>query len=1124
MECTACGRANRAGRKFCAGCGAPLLRICAVCAALNEPDARFCGDCGADLDAAADSAPSPVPTDTSLTPAAPREGAAAAGERRQLTVMFCDLVDSTHLANRLDPEEYRELLRAYQQTAADVVGRFAGTIAHYMGDGLLVYFGYPRAYGDDARRAVQAGLELVRAMATLNEGLHRERQIAVRVGIHTGLVVVGEMGAGAARQMMDVVGETPNIAARLQTLAASDTVLISADTLRLVEGFFAHEALGAQALKGVDRPLAVYRVVGEAPAQTRLEVAGAGLTTLIGREDEVRALRARWAEILTGAARVVLLCGEAGIGKSRLLHVMKEHAAAGDDHLCIELRCSPYHQSSALYPIIDYVQRALGIQSDDGPGERLARLEALLVRDGLPPAEFVPLVARLLSIPLDGRYPAPELAPEVERQRTLAAVLTWLQRLCERRPVLLTVEDLHWIDPSTLELLTMIVEGEPVARLLALLSYRPEFTPPWPLHRHFSLLTLTRLDGAQIRQMIAHLTGGRPLPEDLRQQVVARTDGVPLFVEELTRTLLETGLVQEEGDAYVLAGPLPAVEIPTTLHDSLMARLDRLSAVKEVAQLGATIGREFSYRMLCAVAHLDEQAVQHSLAQLVQADVLQERGVAPNRRYVFRHALIQEAAYSSLLKSRRQQFHQRIAQALEEQFPETVETQPELVARHFTEAQRAAQAVPSWLRAGQRAVERSANREAIDHLTNGLALLPGISEANDRNQVELALQMALGAAHMAAGGPGAPQLERAYARARELCGALDENRHLFAALRGLCSFYLARADYAAAREIARQMLAIAEQAQHPTLLLGAHNVLREVTYFVGDLERARLHCERALSYYDPERHRPRGARAGQDPAIAALAYLALALGLLGHADEARRRMNAALNRAGELDHPHSTAYAHAYAAYLYDLLREGATAEAHARTAIAISEQYGFGMWRASGAWLLGAALAEQGSLGEGLARLLDGMSAWRDISAEVNRSFPLGCTIEAYRRAGQVDTGLALADEALAFIARTGERYYEAEIVRLRGELLVTGAPARATEAEADFRRALDIAHRQGARLLELRAAMSLHRLGRREGFGGRSPGELAAVYASFTEGFDTPDLQDAAALLALDREAGRV
>jgi TOMM system kinase/cyclase fusion protein len=1048
----------------------------------------------------------------------PSEPLSPAAERRQLTVLFCDLVESTALASQLDPEEWREVVRAYQATCAKVIARFEGHIAQYLGDGLLVYFGYPLAHEDDAPRAVRAGLGMVEAVAQLNTRLAQEREVslAVRLGIHTGLVVVGDVG-GDGRQEQLALGETPNVAARLQGLAAPNTLVISAATFHLLGGFFACQPLGLPLLKGVTQPLAVYRVLYESMARSRLEAAGsAGLTPLVGREQEIGLLRERWAQVKDGLGQVVLLSGEAGIGKSRLVQVLTEHVAAEPQAWLTPCQCSPYYQNTALYPMIDLLERVtLRFEREESAEQKLCKLEGFLVQYGLPLAEAVPLLAALLSLPLTADYAPLQLSPEQQKHKTLQTFLTILLRIAAQQPVLFVIEDLHWVDPSTLELLSLLVDQGPTPRIMTLLTFRPDFSPPWIGRSHVTQVTLNRLQRRQAAEMTGQVAHGKALPPEVVEQVVTKTDGVPLFVEELTKMVLDSGLLQAREERYELTGPLPLLAIPTTLHDSLMARLDRLTAVKALAQLGATLGREFSYELLRAASPWDEESLRRGLQQLVEAEFLYQRGLPPQATYMFKHALIQDAAYQSLLRSTRQQYHQRIAQVLAAQFPETAETQPELLAHHYTEAGLSAQAIPYWLRAGQRAVERSATLEAVAHLTNGLELLATLPDTPERAQQELVMQTTLGPALMATKGYAAQEVEYAYARARELCRQVGETPQLFQALWGLWYFYLVRAELQTARELGEQLLNLAQRVQAPAFLLLAHRALGQTLTFLGEFSTAQGHLEQGMSLYDPEQHRAFASLYGQDQGVICRSWAALALWCLGYPDQALRRSREALTLAQELAHPFSLAYAMCFAGKLCQLRREVQAAQERATAAMALCTEQGFALYLARGTIQRGWALAEQGQGADGLAQMHQGMAAYQATGSEVFRPYYVAFLAEAYGKTGQAEEGLTMLAEALAAVHKTGERFYEAELYRLKGELLLARSAGDYTEAEACFRQALDIARQQQAKSLELRAAMSLARLWHQQGKRDEARELLAPIYGWFTEGFDTADLQEAKAFL---------
>jgi class 3 adenylate cyclase/predicted ATPase len=1049
-------------------------------------------------------------------PAAP---SAAEAERRQLAVLFCDLVDSTVLASQLDPEDLREVVRAYQDTCAKVIARFEGHIAQYLGDGLLVYFGYPLAHEDDAPRAVRAGLGMIEALGQLNTRLGQERgmQLAVRLGIHTGLVVVGEVGSGPRQEQL-ALGETPNVAARLEGIAAPNTLVISATTFQLLGGFFACQPLGAPLLKGLTQPLAVYRVLYESMARSRLEAAGStGWTPLVGREQEIGLLRERWAQVKDGLGQVVLLSGEAGIGKSRLVQVLKEQVAAEPQAWLTSCQCSPYHQHSALYPMIDLLERvALCFEREESPPQKLRKLEGFVVQYGLPLAEAVPLFASLLSLPLPADYAPLTGSPEQQKQQTLHALLTILSRIASQQPVLFIMEDLHWVDPTTLEFLTLLVDQGPTARLLALWTFRPDFSPPWMGRAHLTQVTLPRLSRQQATEMTARVAHGKALPAEVVVQVVAKTDGVPLFVEELTKMVLESGLLQEQEDCYALTGPLPPLAIPTTLHDSLMARLDRLATVKSLAQLGATLGREFSYDLLQAVSSWDEGTLQRGLHQLVEAEFLYQRGLPPQATYIFKHALIQETAYQSLLRSTRQQHHQRIAQVLEAQFPETVATQPELVAHHYTEAGCYVQAVGYWQQAGQRALQRSANVEAIAHLRQGIALLTTLPDTPECVQAELTLQTTLGPALMATRGYAAPEVATAYNRARELCQQAEETPELFPVLWGMFLLYTSRAEHATARELGEQCLSLARRLDAPALLLEAHSALGASGFFLGQLSQAHAHLEQGMHIYDPQQHHALAFRYGNiDPGVSCLAFAGWTLWLLGYPEQALERANEVLTLAQNLEHPYTLARGLYYTTLVHQLRREWQMVSECADTAITVATAQQVAIVLAVGPIMRGWALAMQGHGAEGLTQLRQGLDAYRATGAAFQRPHFLGMLAEVHGSMGQPEVGLAALSEALALVETTGECYYEAELRRLKGALLLQHAAPEVSHAETCFQRALDIACRQEAKSLGLRAAMSLARLWQQQGKRTEARELLAPIYGWFTEGFDTADLQEAKALL---------
>jgi class 3 adenylate cyclase/predicted ATPase len=1038
-------------------------------------------------------------------------------ERRQLTVMFCDLVGSTPLAEQLDPEDLRQVILAYQQTCADQIRRFEGYLARYVGDGLLVYFGYPQAHEDDAQRAIRAGLGIVAALPELNMQLQQAVKVLcdfllqVRIGIHTGLVVVGDMGGGGYRDPLAIVGETPNIAARLQGLAEPDTIVMSEATHRLVQGLFECHARGPQALKGVSTPVAVYRVLRESAAQSRFEVAvSKGLTPLVGREEELGLLQRRWEQAKAGEGQAVLLSGEAGIGKSRLVQGLKEHVIA-EGATRIEFRCSPYHQNSAFYPIIEHLQRLLQFAPDDAPQAKLVKLQQVLARYHFPQGDTLPLLAALLSLPHPEGAPPLALSPQKQKQKTQGALVSWLVEEAERQTVYCAWEDLHWADPSTLEVLTLFLDQVPTTRLLTLLTFRPDFIPPWRPRSHTTQLTLNRLGRPQVGAMVEKITGSKPLPPEVVQQIVAKTDGVPLFVEELTKMVLESGLVREEDGRYVGAhggAPIPPLAIPSTLQDSLMARLDRPAPIREIAQLGATLGREFSYELLHAISPVDEGSLQQGLRQLVEAELMYQRGLPPQAIYFFKHALIQDAAYQSLLKSTRQQYHQQIAQVLEEQFLDTKETQPELLAHHYTEAGLIERAIPHWQWAGQHAAQRSAYVEAVHHLTQGLELLKRLPDTPERVQQELRFQIALGAALFAGKGYTVLEVEKAYTRARELCEQLGETTQLVPVLWRLVVFYFGRGEVQTAHELAKQMMQLAQSIQDRFLLSVAHDALGWTLFVLGELTSARTHLEQGIALYDPQTY-PRFTLGTPNPRVDCLNYVSWTLWYLGYPDQALQRSQEALVVATDQSHPFSLAATLGLAAVFHLFCREEQVAQARAEALITLSTEQGFPYWVATGTLVRDLALAELGQVKEGIAQMHQSLPP-----------FYLALLAEAYGKMGQAEEGLSVLSEALSLLNKTGERHYEAELYRLKGELTLQSkvqSPKSKVQEEAEecFHRAIEVARRQSAKSLELRAVMSLSRLWQQQGRKDEARQILSEIYGWFTEGFDTKDLQEAKALL---------
>jgi class 3 adenylate cyclase/predicted ATPase len=1040
-------------------------------------------------------------------------------ERRQLTVLFCDLVDSTALSGQLDPEDLRDVVRAYQQVGSEVITRFGGHIAQLLGDGLLVYFGYPQAHEDDAHRAVRTGLGILEAMGGLNKRLEQEKGItlALRLGIHTGLVVVGAMGGGGRHEQL-ALGETPNVAARIQGLAAPNTVVLSDATYRLVQGYFQCQDLGAQALRGVTESMRVYHVLRESGATSRLDVAQPrGLTPLVGRESEVALLLERWEQVKAGHGQVVLLTGEAGIGKSRLLQVLKDQVAY-EPHVRWECRSAEYAQNTALFPLTDLFQRLWQFQAEDISDEKLSKLEHALSQYRLPVEESVPLFAPLLSLPIPAdRYPPLNVSPQRQRQKTLEALVAILLELAEPQPMLFILEDLHWTDPTTLELLGLLVEQVPTTAIATLLTCRPHFQPSWHHRSYITELTLNHLSHTQVAQIVTGMTNGKTFPEAVLQQIIDKTDGVPLFVEELTKAIVESGQLKAVDGHYELIGSFSTFAIPTTLQDSLMARLDHLVTAKAVAQYAAVIGRQFAYEVLSTVSQLDDATLQRELSRLVEAELLYQRGLPPQVTYTFKHALIQDAAYQSLLKSTRQQYHQRIARVLEAQFAETAEAQPELLAHHYTEAGLTEKAVHYWYHAGQRASERSAHVEAIAHLRQGLALLLTLPETPERTQREVDMLIALGVALNVTKGYAAPEVAQTYLRARQLCERLDDPHQRFSLVRGLWVYYLLYADLRTAHALSEQLLDLAQQAQDTAMLLTAQQSLGATLYHMGAVAAAHTHDVQGIALYNAQQYRTSAFLYGEDSGVICHSHAAWELWYLGFPDPGLAQSQQAVALAQQIAHPFSLGFAWGMTAIFHQLRREWRATQERAEAAIRLTQEQGFPYWMTVGAMLRGWALAHQGWAQEGIEQITQGLLTYRATGAELLRPYFLALLAEAYSVIGQPETGLPVLTEALALVDTTGERWCEPELYRLQGALLLQRHADNQPEAERCFQHAIVIAQNQQAKSLGLRATMSLARLWQQQGKRQEAHDLLAPVYHWFTEGFDTADLQDAKALLAM-------
>ena len=1032
-------------------------------------------------------------------------------ERRHVTVIFSDLVGSTALSARMDPEDLREVISAYQKCVADTVQRFGGFVAKYMGDGVLVYFGYPQAHEDDAERAVRAGLELVTAVGALKAA----SPLQSRVGIATGLVVVGDLIGSGETQERGIVGETPNLAARLQGIAEPNTVVIAEDTRSLLGILFELQDLGAKELKGIAEPMRAYAALRPSVVESRFEALhGAVLTALVGREEEFELLLRRWSKARSGEGQVVLLSGEAGIGKSRLTAALLERLA-DEPHTRLRYFCSPQHTDSAFYPIISQMERAAGFVHDDIPQAKLDKLDAALAQTS-PSTQDAALFAEMLSLPNDGRYPALDLAPEQRRQRTMEALIAQIEALTRQTPVLMIFEDAHWTDPTSLELFGRAVDRIASLRVLLVVTFRPEFAPPWIGRPHVTALTINRLAQRDIETMIDGVVGNELLAASIRQDIIERTDGIPLFVEEITKAVLEAA---SQGAAEYTAAPLA---VPASLHASLMARLDRLGPAKEVAQIGAAIGREFSHALVAAVARKPEAELASALDRLIAAGLLFRQGVPPYAAYLFKHALVQDAAYGTLLREPRRALHALIAEILETRFAEIAGSQPELLARHCTEAGLIEKAVTLWGKAGQRSLERSALLEAIEQLARALTQIAVLRTTPALHREEIKLQVALITPLIHVKGYAAPETKAAAERAHLLIQQAEargeppeDSLLLFSVLYGFWVANVTAFNGEVCRDLAAQFLALAKK-QHATVpLMIGHRLMGASLLCTGNIVEGRAHYNGALALYDPTEHRLLAASFGQDVVVTILSYRSMALWMLGYPSEALADSEQAIKHARKIGQAATLMFALAVASFAPAICGNYATAKALVDEMAPLAEEKGTSYWKAHGMMAQGWLLAQTGKASDAALLISSGITLHRSNGSTNWLPTHLPHLAMASVELGKFDYAWRCIDEAIAAIETTGERWFEAEANRIAGEIALKSPEPDAAKAAAYFERALAIARQQQAKSWELRAAMSMARLWRDQGKREEARDLLAPVHGWFTEGFDTRDLKEAKALL---------
>ena len=1128
MKCPNCQFENREGVKFCNECGYKFELTCPECGATNPVGSKFCNECGSKLSLPIEQAPKDLSFDEKLTkiqkylPKGLTEKILSQrdrieGERKQVTVMFCDMEGFTPLSELLGIEDAYSIIDQVYEILIHKVHDYEGTVNEMTGDGILALFGAPVALEDAPQRAIRSSLAIHREMAKFSDQLRREKKdapsIKMRIGIHTGPVVVGTVG-NDLRVEFKAVGDTVNLASRIEGQAQPGTTYITEDTFKLTERLFRFEGLGQRVIKGKQEPVNVYCAIAPSTRRTRFDVsAEGGLTPFAGRERELELLLDGFERSKAGRGQAFSIMAEAGVGKSRLLYEFRK-AVAHQDVTFLEGKCLSYSTGVPYHLIIDSLKANFDIREGDGDSvirEKAIRgLKILRVDED----STLPYFLELFSVKDSGIDKIP-LSPEAKKDRIMEAFKQTALKGSEIRPLILAYEDLHWVDKSSEELLKYVLKSIPGVRILMIFTYRPDFVHTWGAKSYHNQLTLNRLSNSESLMMVSHLLGTEELDEDLEEFILEKTEGVPFFIEELIKSLKDLKIMERKDNKYYFTKDIKDLIIPSAIQDMIMARVDSLpEGAKGVLRTGSVAGREFSHDLIEMVMGLSETELLSHLSVLKDSELLYERGIYPQSTYIFKHSLIQDATYQSLLKSTRQKYHRKIAQVLEKNFPDTMETQPELLAYHYTEAGLNEQAVGYWHQAGKRATQRSANVEAINHLTKGLEVLMTLPDTLERARQELDVQTTLGPVLMAVKGFASLDTERAYARARELCQQVGETPQLFPVLYGLFRFYMVRAELQAMRELAEQLFSLAQRVQDPALLLEAHRVLGPTMFWLGELAPARAHSEQGVALYDPQQHRSHAFVYGQDPGVACRCIAAMSIWMLGYPDQARQSIHEALTLAQELTHPFSLAFALTMDAVVHQFRREGQAVQERAEALMTLSTEQGFPYWLAFGTILRGWALTAQGEGAEGIAQVRQGLVAHRATRAELHRAYFLALLAEAYGEVGQPEEGLTVLVEALAVVDNTGERNWEAELHRQKGQLLLALSEENQAEAEACFCKAVDIARRQSAKSFELRAVMSLSRLWQ-QGKQEEAHQLLSEIYGWFSEGFDTADLREAKVLL---------
>lgn len=1100
MECKNCSKTNKEGARFCGHCGSKLFMQCPECGSAQDPDFRFCNQCGHSF------------TSQAKAEQVSQFQSSTYAERRQVSILFSDIVDSTSLSEKIDIEDLQILLHKYQVSCNRVISFYGGYLAKFLGDGILAYFGYPNAHGDDAQKAIQAGLGIVEGLKTLNTELEKELglSIEVRVGIHTGMVVVGDMSSSFTLESNSIVGHATNLASRIQSIANPNEVVVSEATHNLTRGYFETEDYGKHDLRGVSKPIQIHKIIHESSARNRLDTYFENLTPFMGREKELETIKELWLDSSSGTPNTVHVIGEGGIGKSRLLMSLKDHVAKTPAAWITEIYCSSNHRNSSFYPVIQVLEKMIFKNDNLEPDDVLTRIEGFVSMYGIPIEENVPLLADLLSIPNMDRYGQLELTPQRKKSKTIELLTKILMRRADIQPVLFIAEDLHWADPSTFELLETLVSQKDDHPILIVLAYRPELNYQWSEIDRAKIIRLEGLSRIEAEHIIQRVSNDIKIPEELIDFIISKSDGFPLYIEEITKGILESDILIKK-EEYVLSDKIEDLQIPSSLHDLLIAKLDRIPEARNIAQLASIIGREFSFDLLQMLTGMEEYALGRLLDKLVDSEILlvNRNQESDEKSYLFKHALIQDSAYSSLLKSTRKGFHILIAETLEKRSDGIVEKQPEILAWHFKKGYDSLRSIQYWIKAGLLASQKSANLEAISHFKEGLNLIQFVSDPMQKSGLELQLLSAMGPGLIATRGFADNEVGEVYKRAKEISEKIGIGPQIFIPIWGQWVYNLVRGNLKESENLALEMKRMGEETNDSSMLVEAHWTLGDSLYWQGEFNLAFKNLDKAIDIYDPEKHHLQAHLYGQDPGVAAHCYKTYCLWQMGMPEQAQKEVEKAEALAMSLRHPFSIGWAKAFSFSLSMYNEDHELNLVKSMDAINYCQEQAYPFWLFAAMCNLGWSTAMSGEKEKGLGILEEGLQGWDMIGSILVKPSYMNLHAEVLRMNDQLDKAIEVASESVLLAKQIREVVTEVDSHRILAKCFRDAS--RLHEAEEAARFSLAYSKKQGALSNELKSAVEVHEILKMLGKEKEGREIIKTSLDKFKEGFDLPFVQTA-------------